>query len=50
MKLGQASLSYGQSPQAPTTIQRGIAKGGVKNPAEAQLLFSYSKLKSSTKS
>ena len=50
VKLGQAYLSYGQLPQALTTIQRGIAKGGLKNPAEAQLLLGIAQLKSGNKS
>lgn len=37
VKLGEAYLSYDQSAKAIEAIQRGIAKGGVKNPDDAQL-------------
>jgi len=37
VKLGEAYLSYDQAAKAVEAIQRGIAKGGVKNPDDAQL-------------
>lgn len=37
VKLGEAFLSYDQPAKAVEAIQRGIAKGGVKNPDEANL-------------
>jgi tetratricopeptide (TPR) repeat protein len=37
VKLGEAYLSYDQSAKAIEAIQRGIAKGGVKEPDDAQL-------------
>ena len=49
VRVGQAYLSYGQIPQAVTLIQRGIAKGGIKNPAEAQLLLGMAQLKAGNK-
>ena len=35
VKLGAAYLSYGQNDKAIEALQRGIGKGGVKNPDEA---------------
>ena len=49
LRIGQAYLSYGQLPQAVTAIQRGIGKGGLKNPAEAQILLGMAQLKSGNK-
>jgi tetratricopeptide (TPR) repeat protein len=45
IRLGQAFLSYGQYPEALAAIQRGIAKGNVKNVAEAQLALGQTYLK-----
>jgi tetratricopeptide (TPR) repeat protein len=45
VKLGLAYLSYDQYDKAVAAIQRGIAKGSVKNPDEAQLLLGIALLK-----
>ena len=37
VKLGEAYLSYDQPAKGLEAIQRGISKGGVKNPDEANL-------------
>jgi tetratricopeptide (TPR) repeat protein len=50
LRIGQAYMSYGQIPQAVAAIQRGIAKGGLKNPSEAQLLLGMAQLKAGNKS
>ena len=39
VKLGAAYLSYGENDKAIEALQRGIGKGGVKNPDEAGLLL-----------
>ena len=49
VRIGLAYLSYGQLPQALAAIQRGIGKGGLKNPAEAQLLLGIAQLRSGNK-
>ncbi len=49
VRIGLAYLSYGQFPQALAAIQRGIGKGGLKNPAEAQLLLGIAQLRSGNK-
>ena len=38
-KVGTAWMSYGQYPQAIAAMTRALAKGGVKNLAEAQLML-----------
>ncbi len=43
--IGKAYLSYGQYEQAAGALQRGIQKGGLKNPEEAQLLLGISQFK-----
>lgn len=48
-KVGAAWLSYSQYPQAVTAISRGIAKGGLKNPAEAQLMLAIAQLRGGNK-
>jgi Flp pilus assembly protein TadD len=49
VKIGAAYLSYGQYPQAVAAIQRGIAEGKLKNPAEAQLLLGIAQLRAGSK-
>lgn len=49
VRIGLAYMSYGQLPQAVTAIQRGIGKGGIKNPAEAQLLLGIAQFRSGNK-
>jgi hypothetical protein len=49
VRVGQAYLSYGQAAQAVTAIEQGIAKGSLKNPAEAQLLLGMAQLKAGNK-
>jgi len=39
VRLGQAYLSYGEAAKAVEAIQRGIAKGSLRNPDEAQILL-----------
>ena len=45
VRLGQAYLSYGQAAEAVGAIERGIAKGGVRNADEANLYLGIAKLK-----
>ncbi len=45
VRIGMAYLSYGQIPQALAAIQRGLAKGGLKNLAEAQLALGIAQLR-----
>lgn len=47
--LGTAYLSYQKYDQAVMALQQGIAKGGVKDPAQASLLLGIAELKSGNK-
>jgi hypothetical protein len=49
VKLGAAYLSYGDPAKAIEAIQRGIAKGGVKNPDDAGLLLGIAQLRAGNK-
>ena len=49
VKLGAAYLSYGDNAKAIEVLQRGITKGGVRNPDEAGLLLGIAYLKSGNK-
>jgi tetratricopeptide (TPR) repeat protein len=49
VKLGAAYLSYGENEKAIEAINRGIAKGGVKNPDEAGLLLGMAYLRANNK-
>ena len=49
VKLGAAYLSYGQNDKAIEALQRGIGKGGVKNPDEAGLLLGIAYMRSNNK-
>jgi len=49
VKLGAAYLSYAQNDKAIEALQRGIGKGGVKNPDEAGLLLGIAYLRSGNK-
>jgi tetratricopeptide (TPR) repeat protein len=49
VKLGGAYLSYGENDKAVEALQRGIAKGGVKNPDEAGLLLGIALLRANKK-
>jgi tetratricopeptide (TPR) repeat protein len=49
VKLGAAYLSYGQNEKAIEAINRGVAKGGVKNPDEAGLLLGMAYLRANNK-
>jgi tetratricopeptide (TPR) repeat protein len=44
VEVGAAYLSYGQADKAVSLIQAGIAKGGLKNPEEADLLLGMAQL------
>jgi tetratricopeptide (TPR) repeat protein len=44
VRLGQAFLSYDQSDKALEAIQRGIAKGSLRNADEAQILLGIAQL------
>jgi hypothetical protein len=46
VKLGAAYLSYGDNAKAIEALQRGIGKGGVKNPDEAGLLLGIAYVRS----
>lgn len=45
VRLGQAYLSYGQAADAVAAVERGMAKGGVRNADEASLYLGVAKLK-----
>jgi len=47
--LGSAYLSYGQNDKALEAFTRGIGKGGLKNPAEAQIMQGIAQLRSGNK-
>ncbi len=47
--LGLTLLGYQQYPQAVTALQQGIQKGGLQNPANAQLLLGIAQLKAGNK-
>jgi tetratricopeptide (TPR) repeat protein len=49
VKLGAAYLSYAQYDKAIEVLQRGMSKGGVKNPDEANLLLGIAYLRSGKK-
>lgn len=49
VRLGQAYLSYGQSADAVAAIERGIAKGGVKDLADANLSLGIARLRTGDK-
>jgi hypothetical protein len=49
VKLGAAYLSYGELPKAVEALQRGITKGGVKNPDEAAILLGIAHLRAGNK-
>jgi tetratricopeptide (TPR) repeat protein len=49
VKLGAAYLSYGELPKAVEALQRGITKGGVKNPDEAAILLGIANLRAGNK-
>jgi tetratricopeptide (TPR) repeat protein len=49
VKLGAAYLSYGDPAKAIEVLNRGISKGGVRNPDEAGLLLGIAYLKSGNK-
>jgi hypothetical protein len=45
VRLGQAYLSFDQYDKAAEAIQRGIGKGSLKQPEEAQILLGIAQLK-----
>ena len=49
VKLGAAYLSYGMNDKAIEALQRGIGKGGVKNPDEAGMLLGIAYLRVNNK-
>jgi len=49
VKLGAAYLSYGENAKAVESLQRGITKGGVKNPDDAGLLLGIAHLRAGNK-
>jgi len=49
VKLGAAYLSYGDTAKAIDALQRGIGKGGVKNPDDAGLLLGIAQLRAGNK-
>jgi tetratricopeptide (TPR) repeat protein len=49
VKLGAAYLSYGDPAKAIEAINRGITKGGVKNPDDAGLLLGIAQLRAGNK-
>jgi len=49
VKLGAAYLSYGDLPKAVEALQRGIGKGGVKNPDDAAMLLGIAHLRAGNK-
>jgi tetratricopeptide (TPR) repeat protein len=49
VKLGAAYLSYNELPKAIDALQRGIGKGGVKNPDDAAMLLGIAHLRTGNK-
>jgi tetratricopeptide (TPR) repeat protein len=49
VKLGAAYHSYGETDKAIEALQRGVGKGGIKNPDEAGLLLGIAYLRSNNK-
>lgn len=49
VKIGAAYLTYGEHAKAIEALQRGIAKGGVKDAAEANLMLGIAYLRSGNK-
>lgn len=49
VRIGQAYLSYGEFAKAVATMERGIAKGGVRSPNETQLTLGIARLKAGNK-
>ena len=49
VKLGAAYLSYGDFAKAVDALQRGIGKGGVKNPDDASMLLGIAHLRAGNK-
>jgi Flp pilus assembly protein TadD len=49
VKLGAAYLSYGELDKAIEALQRGIGKGGVKNPDDAAMMLGIAYLRSGNK-
>jgi hypothetical protein len=49
VRLGQAYLSYGQPAEAAASIDRGLARGGVKDLADANLSLGIARLKAGDK-
>jgi tetratricopeptide (TPR) repeat protein len=49
VKLGAAYLSYNELPKAIEALQRGIGKGGVKNPDDAAMLLGIAHLRAGNK-
>ena len=49
VRLGQAYLSYGQPAEAVAAIERGLARGGVKDLADANLSLGIARLKAGDK-
>jgi tetratricopeptide (TPR) repeat protein len=49
VRLGQAYLSYGQSAEAVGAIERGLARGGVKDLADANLSLGIARLRAGDK-
>jgi tetratricopeptide (TPR) repeat protein len=49
VKLGAAYLSYGDNAKAIESLQRGIGKGGVRDPDEAGILLGIAYLRSGNK-
>jgi tetratricopeptide (TPR) repeat protein len=47
--LGMQQLSFEQYPQAVESLKAGIAKGGLKNPADAQLTLGVAQVKAGQK-
>jgi tetratricopeptide (TPR) repeat protein len=47
--LGSAYLSYGQNDKALEALSRGVGKGGLKSPAESQIMLGIAQLRSGNK-
>jgi Tfp pilus assembly protein PilF len=45
VQLGAAYMTYGQFDKAVTSISRGLAKGGLKSPEEAEVLLGIAQLR-----
>ena len=49
VNLGMQQITFDMYPQAVASLQAGIAKGGLKNPVDAQLNLGFAQLRAGQK-